>query len=73
MLLQPACKAPLRTRERDGGAVSAAWIVAGVIGPVESVGSTTSCDANRGGDCSMAKKKGGKKKGTKKKAAKKKK
>jgi hypothetical protein len=50
-----------------------AWIAVGVIVQVESERSATTCRANRGGDCSMAKKKGGKKKGTKKKAAKKKK
>jgi hypothetical protein len=51
----------------------AAWNVADAMVRAESERSAASIRANRGGDRSMAKKKGGKKKGTKKKAAKKKK
>ena len=55
-------------------AVSAARNAAGVSRPGGArAGAPPRVEAERGGDRSMAKKKGGKKKGTKKKAAKKKK
>jgi hypothetical protein len=73
MLLENVSQGVMRTRER----IDDAWVGRmdrgrrdgpGGVGMTRRFGR-----ANRGGDWSMAKKKGGKKKGTKKKAAKKKK
>jgi hypothetical protein len=73
MLLLDTARVVVRTRECIDDAWLAARIAAAATCPRRSRDDPPRVLENRGGDFSMAKKKGGKKKGTKKKAAKKKK
>jgi hypothetical protein len=74
MLHGGSCEASRRTREfRDTGFGRARRGRGERPGGILDSESAATSPSNRGGDGSMAKKKGGKKKGTKKKAAKKKK